>query len=305
MAAAEESGAAEEEILRRTETGYLLTTTLRLGSGESARLLVERRPGTLRGDDLEPDPDVVRRIVDLEVDGVRWSPMDSSGRHEVPGEASAATLMLAGMPAPGLARMVGPLGAALRAVHSLPSSGTGSAPSGLRRLRDWLETGSGPGEAPRLHAEFQRVEGLHDHLATLIAAVEEAPRITCLGAPGGNTLYPDPAGSHVAVLVTDEVCAGPGEWDLGWVLGEFLELSNDPHLSAEPVPLQGHPVVEAVLAAYGPRHDRRLIGSCAVLRWAVHLHDFAAYVEWAEDFGARAERLAQHAAAVDGVLGER
>lgn len=291
---------AGPEELRRTETGYLVTTT-RPGAGD-APIDVRRQPGRLREDHLAPEPEVIRRIGALSVDRVRWSPGDESGRHGVPGEASAAALMLAGMPVTALARMVGPLGAALRAVHGLGPH-DGPAPSGLRRLERWLRSGSGPGEAARLHAVFASVEGLVDGLLVAVDELAAAPQVTCLGAPGGSTVYPAPSGDHVTILVTDEVSVGAAEWDLGWVLGEFLEVSNDPHLVPRKQALAGHPVAAAVLSAHGPGVDRRRVGLASVLRWAVHLHDFASYVDWADDFAARARRLAEHAADPDGVLG--
>ncbi|WP_122818057.1 hypothetical protein [Nocardioides pantholopis] len=305
-----------EHVLRRTETGYLVTTTSRVeaselgGAGETeGAVVVRREPGRLRADARGLPRDLVRQVAGLPVEGVRWSVPTFRGEAAlefgVPGEASVATLLLAGMPVPALARMLGPLGAALRAVHDLPDGGEDRAapPPGLRRLERWLDTGDGPGDAPRLHALAAGVDGLLEALRAHVEAVRSAPAVVCLGAPGTNTVYPAPDGDHVSVLITDELGAGPAAWDLGWILGELLELANDPIAVAHPQVLGHNPLAQAVLAGYGPSLDASLVGRAAVLRWCVHLHDYAAYVAWAEDFEDRLRRLAQHARDPERVLG--
>lgn len=107
-------------------------------------------------------------------------------------------------------------------------------------------------------------------------------------------LYPDPHGAGTTVLITDELCATAAEWDLGWYLGELLELCNDPARVPAAVGLRDHPVADAVRSAYrdgGGDCSETVLGSAMVLRWAVHLHDYAAYVGWVEDFAARWTRL--------------
>lgn len=310
-----------ERVLRHSETGYLLTTT----SEVDDTVVVRRAPGPLRADPLAVSPTLIDRIAARAVEGMSWStPTPSDGpalEYVVPGEASVATLLLAGMPVPGLVRMLAPLGAALRSVHEAGLEAGGAAgaewragatqwpaPSGLRRVMRWLDSGDGPGEAARLHGVMAGVDGLLPALRSGVDALRSAPETVCLGAPGMNTVYPAPGGDHVRVLLTDEVCVAPAAWDLGWILGELLELANDPHLVPEPQTLAANPLAQAVLEAYGGgpsgrRLDATLVGTAAVLRWAVHLHDYAAYVEWADDFADRAKRLAQHAREPERVLG--
>ena len=294
---------AEAQELRRTETGYQRTVT----SVADRRVVVRRGPGPLREDRLTWSPEAGHGVAAREVAGVRWSlphaPDPEGGwAYDVPGEASAATLLLAGMPVTGVTRMVAPLGAALRAVHDL-APGDLPAPAGWRRLARWLESGRGPGCAGRLHESVLRAEPLQRRARQLLGDLAATERVLALGAPGTNTVYPAPDGDHVVVLVTDEVAAAPAAWDLGWVLGEFLELANDPGVVTTPRSLVGHPLAEAVLARYGAGVDRGLVSRAAVLRWLVHLHDFAAYVGWADDLDARVHRVAELAADPDGVLG--
>lgn len=294
---------AEARELRTAETGYQRTVTSELDTG----IVVRRGPGPLREDPLSWSADVGEQVAAQEVSGVRWSlprAPDAAGGWEyaVPGEASAATLLLAGMPVSALVRMIGPLGAALRAVHALPA-GDRPAPAGRRRLQRWLETGQGPGAAARLHEVVLGAGTLEHRAHQFLHALDAAPAVLSLGAPGTNTVYPDPSGGQVVVLVTDEVSAAPVGWDLGWVLGELLEIANDPSVVKTPRSLVGNPLAEAVLAHYGEEIDRALVSRAAVLRWLVHLHDYAAYVDWVDDLEARVLRVAELAADPDTVLG--
>lgn len=281
-------------VVRSTGTGYLLTSTRRTADG----LVLHRAPGPAREHVLHLPADLAVRVSVLPVDGLRWSPGELAGDgqdHTVPGEASVAALVLAGMPVPAVARMVAPLGAGLAAVHGL-SARAGVVPSGLRRLCRWLGTGAGPGHAAQLRALL--LDG-QPRLGSLLAAwIEEwraGPRVLTLGAPGMNALYPDPGGTATTVLVTDELADGPPEWDLGWLLGELLELTDDPHRTSTSVALDRHPVAAALLAAYegaDRRVDRGRLARVAITRWVVHLHDYAAYVGWAGDLPDRLERVA-------------
>ncbi|WP_222192514.1 hypothetical protein [Modestobacter italicus] len=297
-------------MVRSTETGHLRTTTRRADSAPG--FVLHRAAGPLRQHELQLPAELAARVAGLPVDGLVWSPGRPAGdglEHAVPGEASVATLVLAGMPLPAVARMVAPVGAALAAVHALPAT-SGAAPSGLRRLEAWLHTGQGPGDAARLHALLADVPGLTARLRDWVDDLRTAPARLALGAPGMNTLYPDPAGDRTAVLVTDELADAAPEWDLGWLLGELLELANDPHRTAAPVPLEGHPVAEVVLAGHrgadrqgpGAALDRGRLSRAAVLRWVVHLHDYVAYVDWAEDLPARLQRVGLLAADPDRLL---
>lgn len=290
------------EVLRTTETGYLRTVTMRRPDG---RTVLRREPGHLRTPDIGIGlVAVAARVAEVRSPGVDWALPQAHGpaaHFEVPGEASWATLLLAGMPAAALARMVDPLGPALAGVHRLGAA-AGNEPAGLRRLARWLDTGRGPGSTDRLHAVLLDVPQLREMLVDGIRRLRAAAPTLVLGAPGGNVLYPDPAGDRTTVLVTDELGDAPPEWDLGWLLGELLELANNPHVVAEPQALDGHPVAETVLRGYVGPLDRSLLAQAALLRWAVHLHDYAAYVDWPDAAAARLERLAALAHQPDLVL---
>lgn len=286
--------------LRRTETGYLVTELVDTSAG--LRLL--RRPGVARSA-RTPSPAAVGSIRARSVPGIIWSPPVESGalaQNEagvecfvLPGPASVATLALGGMPPAAVANMLSPVGAALAAVHALPAS-SGRRPAGLERLHAWLTTGRAPGAGERLHAELLARPELRAFAVASVEDVLAAPARCALGAPGQSVLYPHPDGSATTVLLTDELGDAPAEWDLGWLLGELLELLNPPAHVPEPRSLAGFPPAEAVMDAYGGSFDRSRLARVCLLRWLVHLHDYASYVAWDDDLRARLDRIGEFAA---------
>ncbi|GAA4670179.1 hypothetical protein GCM10023226_03420 [Nocardioides nanhaiensis] len=272
--------------------------------------MLVRRPGPAREGHHEPCPDVVASLGALTVPGVVWAAPVHRGfllepgveRFVVPGPASVATLVLGGMPPAAVATMLRPVGGALGAVHASPLR-TRRAPAAVRRLHSWLLTGRAPGEGARLHAALTDRPAFHRFAVDATERVLSAPACCALGAPGQSVLYPHPDGSATTVLLTDEVGDAPPEWDLGWLLGELLELLNAPARAPEPRPLAGFPPADALLAGYDAPLDEGLLARTCLLRWLLHLHDYAAYVDWDDDLLARLDRIAALAADLPRVLG--
>lgn len=282
------------ETLRETETGYLRTRLVRQGD----QLDLVRSPGPLRAQ-VDPLPAAtVTRLARLRVDGVIWVVPEDVGddghRYPVPGTASAAALALAGIPAAGLARMLAPVGTALAAVHSVEPVEPLPLPNGLRRLHAWLTDGSGPGEAEQLHTCLADVPALAQAVTSWSQQLAESTAgcTTGLGAPGMATAYPVPDGSATHLLLTEELALARPEWDLGWLLGERLELVNHPELTPTPVTLADDPVARAVIDAYPGPLDTEMLRRTCLLRWVIHLHDYASYVGWAPDIPVRLARIA-------------
>lgn len=294
------------EVLRSMATGYLQTDIVRDERG----LLVRRRPGVAREDTLSVDPHVRRLLTSAPAEATWVHPRTGGDgsevlEFEVPGELSVAALVLAGLPTDAAGAMLAPLGAGLAQVHR-HDAGDRPEPSGLRRLRRWLRAGTGPGAVDRLHELVIRMD-LQEPLDALVQQLQATgpEGVLSLGAPGMNTVFPRRGGRQVALLVTDEVSAARPEWDLGWCVGELLELENDVELVPEPRSLGDHPTVAPFLHAYretGGRADPESVSAAAVLRWAVHLHDFTAFVGWADDVEQRLRRLAHFAARPQAVL---
>ncbi|MDT9593130.1 hypothetical protein RDV89_08625 [Nocardioides zeae] len=277
----------EIEELRRTATGYVETVTTCVGDVHR----VVRTPGSLRADVLAAPP----RALPVTSTEVAWSLPDADGGHVVPGPLSAAALLLGGVPGSAVLRMVAPVGAALAHAARLEAPAR-PAPSGLRRLRRWLSGAATPTAESRRLRELLDEHGLRPDLRAWADDLVGAPRAYSLGAPGLGALYPHPDGARTVVLVTDEVASAPPVWDLGWLLGELLELVNDPDHAPAPRPVHEHPIAQAVLeryAAVAPPPDPDALARAALLRWVVHLHDFTAYVGWDDQLPRRVARIAE------------
>lgn len=281
------------QLLRRTETGYLVTELL-----DAGHVMVRRSAGQDRSGPLTPPPTPALSDLPDDVEAVPARPDRGGLVFDVPGPASLAMLVLGGFSTTSAGRMAAPLGGLLARVHAVDPVPDGlQEPPGLARLAQWSERGEGPRHAARLH-ELVASMGALDVIRRLVDQLRRAPAVLALGAPGMSTLHPDPDGSKTSVLLTDEMSHIAGEWDLGWFVGEFLELENDPHLTSDPRNMGDHPTVVPVLRRYeqaGGRFSRELLGAAAALRWIVHLHDFSAYVGWQEDMAERLERWAYFA----------
>ncbi|MCO1580501.1 hypothetical protein M8C13_32580 [Crossiella sp. SN42] len=190
---------------------------------------------------------------------------------------SAADILLTGA-APARVGLAGALREAARLLAEVhrnapPLSGP---PPALRRLTAFLHDG-GRTETTRL-AAATLCQGvgiavwarLRDWCAEL---ADDPDPVLAHGAPGLAAIVP---GQRVQLLLGDDLGAAPAAFDLGWLLGEVVELSR-----ARPGP--GRPeLIEAIAEGYGTALDHR-VGRMAVLRIVLHLHDFVAYIGWHAD----------------------
>ncbi|MFD7450930.1 hypothetical protein [Kitasatospora sp. NPDC059827] len=86
------------------------------------------------------------------------------------------------------------------------------------------------------------------------------------------------------IMLGPERSHGPEGFDLGWLLGELLEL-HWLAASAGKVPRHAHAeIAHTLTAAHGPVPEVSTVAHAAVLRILTHMHDHAAYVAWNEEF---------------------
>lgn len=283
--------------VRETRTGYLETAVTRTPTGEH---VLHRRAGTDRPARPEPEDPMMGAVAAVVGPGCVASPghrADGGWRHRVPGPAPLALLLSAGVRPEALLAVAQALGEALAHVHTrAPRTGL-PEPSGLARLRGWAAADADPAGPGTLAADLGGT--VTQVLADLDAAAAALPAVTLLGAPGSQTVYPDPAGGPPTVLVTDELATGAPAWDLGWVVGELLERSLT--APAEPLAQAARQVLTAYTAAGGSAHPEH-VAAAAVARVLVHLHDYATYVGWDESLRDRA-RAAAHWRTDDDLVG--
>jgi hypothetical protein len=290
-------------------TGYQRTAVHRLGDGTFlwVRSAGADRPVPLVG----PGPPARQRLAALRSAGVRVVlPEEAPGAllYAAHGADSAAKLLWADLPPARRDRLTTALhdtGRLLRTLHDAPDTGaapgeaTGrTGPPGPARLAAWMDTGTGPRAAAQLHgvlrARFgpRRWDAVRSWCAEL---AEPAPGDVLLhGAPSTGSLVVgdqlDEAADSV-LLTGEDLAPGPAAFDLGWLLGEFLEL----RMTAARKGARARPLLTelptALLDGYGSAGDPVATGRAAVLRIVTHAHDFAAYMGWHPELGLYADAL--------------
>ncbi|MBB2744751.1 UNVERIFIED_ORG: hypothetical protein FHR35_004600 [Microbispora rosea subsp. rosea] len=286
------------QLVSRFGTGFLRTEIYRHGD---AHLWV-RRPGPQRGRPFHPvSPRVSKAVAAVPTGPVVWRLPEESGeirRYRAPGETSAANLALGTSGDPEwerLRRVLCNTGRALRAVHIGVSGELATEPPpGPSRLARWLRSGRGPGGAGRFH-ETARLRLGSRRWERALSWCEPHPGATRFlhGAPSLGCIVVGPVTGNAALLAGEELARGPAESDVGWLLGELLEL----RLIGETVPglkrlsEQAGAAAAALLCGYDAPLDAGLLGRVAAVRVFTHAHDFAAYVGWADELTTYADHL--------------
>ncbi|MFE6128326.1 hypothetical protein ACFQ6Q_08660 [Streptomyces sp. NPDC056437] len=166
----------------------------------------------------------------------------------------------------------------LRAVHRVRVPGPPRIPPGLRRLGAWIAGDQLPDAAGRLRELARDVWG-ERRTARLASWADDAARGTHLvhGWASVGALIPPLSRGRVALLTGEDLAVGRPELDLGWMLGDLVEL-------AWAMPYFGNDDLRrGFLDAYGPGPDPVAVGRCAVLRVATHMQDFATYGGWSDE----------------------
>ena len=200
--------------------------------------------------------------------------------YQVSGQESVAHRLLQDGADAALQAPLYGLGRLLRALHASdpPASLRDRAAGRLAHLGDWL---SGRTPSPRAARAF-------GHLRSSLGAaswevvrawyeqvVRDEDVVLAHGAPGLGKVIIGAGGATADVLTGEDVCLAPWYFDLGWVVGELVELRWFLGGQGGQEAWQG--LLEALFSGYGrdlgPTWNRM-----ATLRIIIHLHDFASYV---------------------------
>ncbi|MFE1286405.1 hypothetical protein [Streptomyces sp. NPDC058751] len=209
--------------------------------------------------------------------------------HRAAGAASAAAWLRDFRPqARGLvAHSLASAARALRVLHRVPVPddvplGT---PPGLTRLRDWAYGTSELKDRTLAvwgEERMARLLGWTTDLGpTSDAAGTGRPRSLVHGWASVGALIPPLSRGRAALLTGEDLAAGRPELDLGWALGDLVELAWAARAVASP-----HDCTDlrrVLLDAYGPGPDPVLVGRSAVLRVVTHMQDFATYRGWDDE----------------------
>ncbi|MGW5947980.1 flavoprotein [Streptomyces celluloflavus] len=244
----------------RREPGPLAPTPVRAAGGEMYRLL--QGIGELGGARL-----------------ALGTPDGPARRYDVRGEVSAAHLLLHQGPAAELAEPLRHLGRLLRAVHDLePPAGTPAGTSrGLTRLDDWLTGRAADPRAACAQGQVRRSLG-EERWAQVRAwhtrTVTDTDTTVAHGAAGLGALVVGRDPSGVDLLTGEDVCLAPWYVDLGWVVGELVELQWQ--VGGDKGAWQS--LTDALFEGYGRDLGPRW-KELAALRILLHVHDIAAYLD--------------------------
>ncbi|MFJ8626480.1 flavoprotein [Kitasatospora sp. NPDC093550] len=275
-------------------TGLLRTSVRELPSGGRRW---RRTPGPMAPTPFQPVDEELDRLlarVDLgdggdggdggggRGGGARLVPGTADGpsrRYDVRGEVSVAHLLLNGELGPELVGPLRDVGRLLRALHRLgPPAGRAVAPSrALARLGDWLTGRAASPRAACAQGGLRRELG-EERWSRLLAwyrrTAADPDTTLAHGAAGLGSLVVDRASGGVDLLVGEDVCVLPWYVDLGWVVGELVELQWQ--LGGDKAQWQA--LTDALFDGYGrdlgPEWHR-----IAALRILLHVHDIAAYLD--------------------------
>ncbi|WP_433175452.1 hypothetical protein [Actinoallomurus sp. CA-150999] len=233
--------------------------------------------------------------------------VDRGVRYEVPGPVSLAGVLLSGDdPArTEAALLLANVGRTLRRVHelSVPADVPARLPSGAARLTERLSARSDVGRTGRLRTLVDEVLGA-DRLRLVSTWCEglmrtESTQVLLHGGPGLGTLIPDSANpGHGALLIGADPTPGPWTLDLGWLLGEILELGGALSATRPGTPPPGD-LARALFDGYG-RSPVSPVGRTAAVRILTHAYDFAAFAGWHEESVRRSLTLVADLADSDG-----
>ena len=166
------------------------------------------------------------------------------------------------------------LGNALASMHAVSAPAWAQPPRAYARLNEWF-TGRGADEAVTRARQIVRYfmgESAWSIAFEAFTSITESAKVGLVhGAPSLGSLL-DGAG-NVELLTGEDLAVGSAEFDIGWVIGELVELKWI--LGGDPVVWQS--LLNAFLEGYGQNNVvdwRRL----AAVRIMLHLHDFSAYV---------------------------
>jgi aminoglycoside phosphotransferase (APT) family kinase protein len=251
--------------LTRTGSGYELTRRYREAIGSAA----------LTGACIAPSASVghARFVTGSPVTEGEWT-FTVVGEHQFATQLwpTVHPVFLTGQ---GLQSMtdVGRLLATLHKATPRPPAGTVSPH--VQRLRAHLTAPVGPAETvletlPR---------GTVNALQSISLSMSEGRHVACHGGFSLGSLFADDDHRHVDVVVGPELCSGPPELDLGWMVGELTEFEFTAQNSTGAVSSTlfthaAQALVDGYQAESGHRLDRALLDDVVAARIALHLFDF-------------------------------
>ncbi|PZT99986.1 MAG: hypothetical protein DI630_15680 [Gordonia sp. (in: high G+C Gram-positive bacteria)] len=164
--------------------------------------------------------------------------------------------------------------------------GSGPPPPGdlgsphVRRLRSYLSAANSPMDVSAVHAALP--EETLGALRSIGRTITDGPHLTCHGGFSLGSVFTDDDHKTVQVAIGPEMCSGPPELDLGWMIGELTEFEYTAANSGKslgaahsaPFGRAAQALLDGYSAESGRAVDRRRLDDVVAARIALHMFDF-------------------------------
>lgn len=164
--------------------------------------------------------------------------------------------------------------------------GAGTHPPGdlvsphVRRLRSYLSATDSPMDVSAVHAALP--EQTLGALRSIARTITDGPHLTCHGGFSLGSVFTDDDHKTVQVAIGPEMCSGPSELDLGWMIGELTEFEYTAANSGRslgaahsaPFGRAAQALLDGYSAESGREVDRRRLDDVVAARIALHMFDF-------------------------------
>ncbi|WP_461171167.1 aminoglycoside phosphotransferase family protein [Arthrobacter sp. Z1-15] len=176
-------------------------------------------------------------------------------------------------------------GNVLRTLHTNQAAGANLQARGpFTLVEDWLTAAPNMSAAARLNKAAELVLD-HPKLTTLLDWAQDfngtSPLCPTHGSPGLANIVPPKSTGNTKILSWDEARLSIPEADVGWLLGDLLELQQGYRAGlAGALDLPYEDFAEAVLNGYGAPLESRMVAKASILRMTTHLIEYVTLVGW-------------------------
>ncbi|MGY3553827.1 hypothetical protein ACVWY6_002020 [Williamsia sp. R60] len=150
----------------------------------------------------------------------------------------------------------------------------------VRRLRSYLSATDARADVSAVHTALP--EQTLGALRSIARTITDGPHLTCHGGFSLGSVFTDDDHKTVQVAIGPEMCSGPPELDLGWMIGELTEFEYTAANSGRslgaahsaPFGRAAQALLDGYSAQSGREVDRRRLDDVVAARIALHMFDF-------------------------------
>lgn len=148
----------------------------------------------------------------------------------------------------------------------------------VRRLRSYLSATDA--DVSAVHTALP--EETLGALRSIARTITDGPHLTCHGGFSLGSVFTNDDHKTVEIVIGPEMCSGPAELDLGWMIGELTEFEYTAQNSGRslgaahsaPFGRAAQALLDGYSAESGQDVDRRRLDDVVAARIALHMFDF-------------------------------